>query len=157
MKRIVSILFLVLILGDTGHGQSYYVKSESNPRDGSASVYMVNNFITPQLELSAGIIRSPNGSNVYLLTSHYSGYDRFSAHSLRLSVDGEVVTVNEIVNIRRRPNSEIVAFRISEDQFTKLGNAQKIRIYLRGNWSIEKEMDEENVQRFRDFYHTHMR
>jgi hypothetical protein len=157
MKRIVSILFLVLILGYTGHGQSYYVKNESNPRDGSSAVYMVNNFLTPQLELSAGIIRSPNGSNEYLLTSHYSGYDRFSAHSLRLSVDGEILDVKEIVNIRRRPNSEIVAFRISEDQFLKIGTAHRISIYLKGNWSIELDMEQKNVQRFRDFYHTHMR
>lgn len=157
MTVITFVLFFILVYPNGAYAQNYYVKNEKNPRDGSSAVYMVNNYITPQLQLSAAVIQTRSGSRVHILASHHSGYDRFGAHTLHLFIDNEPVTLDRVINRRRDNNTEIVGFKISEDLLRKLGNAQSLRVHVRGNWSIEQDIDRQHIQRFKEFYTRHMR
>jgi len=157
MKLKIFVMFLSVVLTYTTNAQNYFVKNESNPRDGSSMVYMVNNYIADDLQLSAGIIETGSGNRIHILASHYTGYDRFSAQTIRLYVDSETIMLDRVVNRQRRNNHEIVGFEISDDVLRKLGNAQKVSIHLRGNWSIEKDIDRVHIRRFGEFYSKHMR
>jgi hypothetical protein len=157
MKIHTFVLFLIVVFSHAAIAQNYYVKNESNPRDGSSVVYMVNNYITPQLQLSAGIVQTRSGNSTHILASHYTGHDRFNAHTMYLYIDGERITVDRIVNRQRNDKNEIVGFEISGDVLRKLGHAQNIRLHLRGNWSIEQDIDQVQIRRFGEFYNTYMR
>jgi len=157
MKRIILTLIPIVVLCNVANSQNYFVKNESNPRDGSTIVYMANNYIAPELQLSAGIIETRTGNRRHILASHYTGYDRFSGHTLYLYIDGEKVILDRIANQQRRGNHEIVGFEISSDLLRMLGDAQNVRIHFRGNWSIEREIDREHIRRFGEFYSQHIR
>lgn len=157
MKLLTYSLCFVVVFCYVSHAQNYYVKNESNPRDGSFAVYMVNNYVTPQLQLSAGIIQTSSGERMHILASHYTGYDRFGAQSIHLTIDNETITLDRIVNRQRNNNHEVVGFKTDRELLRKLGNAQNITMHLRGNWSIEQEIDRDHIRRFGEFYYKHMR
>lgn len=157
MKLYSILLLLIVGFSQTTYTQQYYVKNDLNSRDGFSAVYMVNNYITPQLQLSAGIVKTITGNKLYILASHYSGYDRFGAKKIHIFIDGEEITVDRIVNRQRQNNHEIVGFEISSDLLKKLGSARNIRMQVRGNWSIEQDIDQLHIRRFGDFYNQHMR
>ncbi len=151
------LLFLIIGLTQITFTQQYYVKNESNSPDGFSAVYMVNNYITPHFQLSAGIVETISGDKIYILASYYSGYDRFGARKLHIFIDDAEITVDRIVNRRQQNNHEIVGFEISRDLLKKLGSARNIRMQVRGNWLIEQDIDQLHIRRFGDFYNQHTR
>jgi hypothetical protein len=157
VKRSLIISAAVLVITLDAYAQNYYVKYDTNPRNGASATFMVNNFIAPQLQLAAGVVRNPSGEDVHILASHYTGYDRFSARTLHLVIDGEEIVLDTIIDSQRRRNNEIAGFQISEDVLRKLGTARNVRIALRGNWLIEKEIDGIHIERFAEFYTNHTR
>ncbi len=157
MKFQTFVLFFIVVFSCAANAQNYYVKNEINPRDGSSAVYMVNNYVTPQLQLSAAVIQTRSGNRVHILACHYSGYDRFGAHTLHLFIDDEKITLDRIINRQRKNNNDIVGFEITGDLLRKLGHARTVRMHLRGNWSIEQDIDPLHIRRFGEFYNQHMR
>ncbi len=157
MKLNILVLFFSVVLTYTSNAQNYFVKNESNPQDGSSMVYMMNNYITENLQLAAGIVETRSGNRMHILASHYKGYDRFAGQTLELVIDGEEITLDRIVNRQQHSNYEIIGFEINSDLLRKLGNAQEARLHLQGNWSIESDIDRVHIRRFGEFYSEHMR
>lgn len=76
---------------------------------------------------------------------------------MELIIDGEKIILDTIINTQRRRNYEIVGFEVTRDILRKLGHAERVRLHVRGNWSIEREIDQVVIKRFGEFYFQHMR
>ena len=157
MKLYTGVLLFLAGITCIASAQEYFVKDERNLQHGFSAVYMVNNYVAPRLQLSAGMIERATGNRQYVLASHYNGQHRLRAREIRMQIDGEVVILDRIVNRQYTDNNEIVGFEISGDILKKIGTADRVRVQIRGNRFIEKEIDRIYISRFGDFYRQHLR
>jgi len=156
MKHHILLILLIIVSTQISFSQQYFVKNESNSQDGFSAVYMVNNYITPQFQLSAGIIETITGNTKYILACQYSGYDRFGARKIHIYLDDDEIIVDRIISQQRHNYHEIVGFEINSELLKKLGDARNIRMKVRGNWSIDQDIDQLHIRRFGEFYNQHI-
>jgi hypothetical protein len=151
-----AMIFLLFFTTDLW-AQNYCVQQERDIYSGISTTFMLNNYVSRELELAGGAVRQRNGELTYLLAVHYVGSGTLNPRSLEISIHETTFRFDTVVRRSRRGSSEIAGFSVSPEIFRLLGNGNGVSVKLYGDRTIEQNLDETVSERFKNFYETHIR
>jgi hypothetical protein len=156
-RRVIqSAMLLILFFASDLWAQNYCVQQERDIFSGTYTTFMLNNYVSRELELAGGAVRQRNGELTYLLAVHYVGAGSLNPRALEISIDETTFRLDTVVRRLRRGTSEIVGFSVSPEIFNLIGNGNGVSVKLYGDRTIERFLDETVSERFKNFYDTHI-
>ncbi len=156
-RRVVGIALLLCLTVFGAEAQSYEVKVDKNSRKEISTVFMINNFITPEFELAGAIMHMPNEGYRYIMAVNYFGPQRMNAYRLEFDIDGINYSYEDTHKREQSYRHEIVGFEVAPEIFKRIGTASSVRVRLLGDHTIERDLDKTVSNRFLQFYNLHIR